>query len=236
MAKARIWYVESKEFEMLIKGENSGLRIVERSKKKQGSIFIRRDEIAWLVGAVEEVLDVETSEVFWDQSSAGFPRILVQKRSNRHGSLIIIEEFEGKNRRGSVLIPEGRHGQGWTRLVSKLRIAKLSLWKGREFRESKVTQVVSGRSFAEVVGRSKQLENELKVALATTVEGSTPTKTFGGRVQSHLQTRPAITPTKIYYQIGTSKALAEAGDVSVVHQRRLRYRRRRRVLWAALIQ
>jgi hypothetical protein len=79
MAKTRSWYVESKEFEMLIKGGNYGLRIVERSKRKQGSIFIQRDEVAWLVGAVEEALDVETSEVFWDPSSAGFPRVLVQR-------------------------------------------------------------------------------------------------------------------------------------------------------------
>jgi hypothetical protein len=64
MEKVRSWYVESKKVEMLIKGENSGLRIVERGKKKQGSIFLQRDEIAWLVGAVEEVLEVDTSEVF----------------------------------------------------------------------------------------------------------------------------------------------------------------------------
>jgi hypothetical protein len=152
MVMARSWYVESKKFEMLIKGGNSGLRIVERGKNKQGSIFILRDEIAWLVGAVEEVLDVDSSEVFWDPSSAGFPRILVQRRSNRHGRFIIIEEYEGRNRRGSVLVPEGKYGQGWTRLISELRIARLSMWKGRGFKVSKVTQVVSGRSFEEVVG------------------------------------------------------------------------------------
>jgi hypothetical protein len=35
MAKARSWFVESKEFEMMIKGGKCGLRIVERSKKKK---------------------------------------------------------------------------------------------------------------------------------------------------------------------------------------------------------
>jgi hypothetical protein len=73
MEKARSWYVESKSFEMMIKGGNYGLRMVEKGKKKQGSIFIHRDEIDRLVGAVEVVLDVDTSEVFWDPSSAGFP-------------------------------------------------------------------------------------------------------------------------------------------------------------------
>jgi hypothetical protein len=72
MEKIRGWYVESKSFEMLIKGGNYGLRMVEKGKKMQGSIFIHRDEINWLVGAVEVALDVETSEVFWDTASAGF--------------------------------------------------------------------------------------------------------------------------------------------------------------------
>jgi hypothetical protein len=108
MATVRSWFVESKEFDMLIKGGNLGLRIVERSNKKQGTIFILRDELAWLVDAVEEVVDVDSSEVFWDQSRAGCPRIFVQRRSNRHGRFITIEEFEGRNRRGSILIPEGR--------------------------------------------------------------------------------------------------------------------------------
>ena len=34
MANARRWFVESKKFEMLIEGENSGLRIVEKGKNK----------------------------------------------------------------------------------------------------------------------------------------------------------------------------------------------------------
>jgi hypothetical protein len=39
MAKERSWYVESKVFEMLIKGGNYGLRIIEKSKRKQGPYF-----------------------------------------------------------------------------------------------------------------------------------------------------------------------------------------------------
>ena len=37
---------------------------------------MQRDELAWLVGLVEEVVEVETSEVFWDQSRVGYPRML----------------------------------------------------------------------------------------------------------------------------------------------------------------
>jgi hypothetical protein len=66
MAGTRIWSVESKEFKVMIKGGALGVRIVERSNKKKRSIFVQRDELAWLVRSVEEVVDVEKSEVFWD--------------------------------------------------------------------------------------------------------------------------------------------------------------------------
>jgi hypothetical protein len=48
---------------------------------------------------------VESSEVFWDQSRAGYPRIIAQRRSNRHGCFLIVEEFDGR-RCGNILIPE----------------------------------------------------------------------------------------------------------------------------------
>jgi hypothetical protein len=205
---ARRWHVESKSFEMLIKGGNSGLRMVERGRIKQGSIFIQRDEIAWMVGAVEEVLEVDSSAVYWDPSSAGFPRVLVQRRSNRHGNFIFIEEYEGRNRRGSVLIPEGRYGQGWSRLISELRIARQTLWKGREFSANKGSKVVSGRSFAEVVGRPKLLESGLKVVPATTVAGSSALEYLGERGQLNQQMGPAISAA---IPDGESEVTAEAG-------------------------
>jgi hypothetical protein len=104
-----------------------------------------------------------------------------------------IEELEAGKRRGSVIIPEGRHGQGWTRLAAELRNTRSSLWKGRDFRERKGTKVVSGRSYAEVLGQSEPV-----VTTTATLAGSAPTK--GGRVQSH-QMKP----------VTTSKILEEAG-------------------------
>jgi hypothetical protein len=52
MSSRSWWSVESKEFELMIKGRASGVRIYERSKKKKSSIFIQRDELAWLVGCI----------------------------------------------------------------------------------------------------------------------------------------------------------------------------------------
>jgi hypothetical protein len=129
--------VEAKVFEVLIKGGNTGVRIYESSKKKKSSIFIRREELGWLVGALEEVAEADKSEIFWDQSRAGCPRILTKKRENRHGRFLSIEEFNGRSRSGLILIPEGRFGQGWARLMVELDGAKSLLWKGRDSKERK---------------------------------------------------------------------------------------------------
>jgi hypothetical protein len=172
------------------------VRIVERSNKKQRATFIKRDELAWLVGSVEVVIEVETSEVFWDQSRVGYPHIIAQKCSNRHGRFLTIEEFDGRRRRGTILIMEGQYGQGWARLIAELRLASSSLREGHEVKASKVAKEVSGRwSFVEVVGLAKSQEEEsfytykesiarvprwLKEA-STALEGQVPASSCGGR-------------------------------------------------------
>jgi hypothetical protein len=127
----RFWTVEAKAFEVRIKGGETGVRIFESNKRKKSSIFVRRDELAWLIGALEVVVDEEKTETFWDQSRAGCPRILAKKCSNKHGRYVSIEEFEGRRRNGIILVPEGRYGQGWARLMLELDGAKSILWEGR---------------------------------------------------------------------------------------------------------
>jgi hypothetical protein len=98
MAGSGKWSVESKEFEWLIRGGATGVRIFERNKRFQRSIFLMKEEVAWMARIVEELVAEESSEVFWDQSRAGYPRIMAQKRSNRHGYFLLIEEFDGRRR------------------------------------------------------------------------------------------------------------------------------------------
>jgi hypothetical protein len=97
---------------------------------------------------VEKLVAVKTNEVFWDPSSAGYPRIMAQKCVNRHGNFLMIEEFVGR-RSGPIMIPEGRRGQGWARLKMEVSRANSSLGVAREKHECKKATV--GRSYAEVV-------------------------------------------------------------------------------------
>jgi hypothetical protein len=158
MAGSRSWTVESKEFELLIKGGASGVRIFKRSKRKQRSIFLKRDEIVWLVGTVKEVVAEETSEVFWDQSRARYPRITAQKCSNRHKHFLTLEEFDGRS--GAILIPKGGYGQGWVHFISEVRVANEALNEVRKVRGVKKAKAVRGRSYAKALGLSSNSEEE----------------------------------------------------------------------------
>ena len=128
--------------------------IFERNNKHQRSIFVSRDELDWLARIGKELVVVENSEVFWDQSRAGYPRIIAQKCSNRHGNFLLLEEFDGRSKCGSIRIPEGRYGEGWDRLLVELRRANSSLRGVREYPVRKKMAV--RRSFAEVLGLLKE--------------------------------------------------------------------------------
>jgi hypothetical protein len=149
MAVSWKWKVEAKEFELVIRGGNTGVRFFERSKKIDKSIFLQRAEVAWLDRIADKLVAVNTAEVFWDPSRAEYPRIMAQKCANRHGKFLMIEEFDGRRRSGSIMIPEGWRGQGWDRLKMEVRRVNFSLGAVKEKRENKKT--TGGRSYAEVV-------------------------------------------------------------------------------------
>jgi hypothetical protein len=93
-------------------GGFTGIRIHEKHKGVTRSILIDKDEAAWLIKSFHDLVTVQDHRVFWNQSVSGFPRILGQQCSNRHSFFLIIEEYEGRRRSGSVLVPKGKLGEG----------------------------------------------------------------------------------------------------------------------------
>jgi hypothetical protein len=189
MAVSWKWKVESKEFELVIKGGATGVRFFERNNKHQRSIFVLRDELDWLARKGKELVAVENSEVFWDPSRAAYPRIIAQKCSNRHGNFLLLEEFDGRSKCGSIRIPEGRYGEGWERFLVELHRANSSL---RGVRENPVCKKVAvKRSYAEVVGLSKAEDNLFYKRKETDI----PARTGTGDKQKVLR-RPAFHGTE----------------------------------------
>jgi hypothetical protein len=131
---------------------------------REGSWIVQEEEVnmgeirRW---SVEKAANVDTSEVFWDQSRAGYIRLITQRRANKHGRFLTIEEFNGSSRCGSVLIPEGWSGRGWSKTIKELREACSILKIGRGIRREKPKAIINGsRSYAEVVGDTKRVEEK----------------------------------------------------------------------------
>jgi hypothetical protein len=154
------WSVESKDFDLSVVGGFTGIRIREKCKGVTRSIFLRRDEAVWLIKSFDELVSAQDSRVFWNQSVAGFPRILGQQCSNRHGFFLLIEEYEGRKKNGSILVPKGRYGEGWERFEVELRLAisHLQADQSRVTKQTSAPKVLlagtkaeTRRSFAEVL-------------------------------------------------------------------------------------
>jgi hypothetical protein len=68
---------------------------------------------------VEELLLARNSPEFWKRSRAGFRGIFFQRCANKHGHFLVVEDY-GVGRRGLILVPEGRKGEGWKSFVLEL--------------------------------------------------------------------------------------------------------------------
>jgi hypothetical protein len=176
MSSSRWWSVESKEFGLSVVGGFTGIRIHELRKGIKRSILIDKDEAAWLLKSFHDLVNVLDCRVFWNQAVSGFPRILAQQCANRHGYFLTIEEFEGRRRKGSILVPKGKSGEGWKCFGEELRLAFNCMLAGRypEHLQGKVViqskpHLERGRSYAEVLRTSLPKE---KTALFYSKEDS----------------------------------------------------------------
>ena len=116
----RSWLVESKEFKFALKDSSPVLTIQEKRRGVQRAINLRKKEQVWIARTFGELVAVEDSRVFRDQSLPGFPRVLAQKCGNKNGRFLVIEEYNGRGKCGSIFVPEGRNRQGWNRFVEEL--------------------------------------------------------------------------------------------------------------------
>jgi hypothetical protein len=99
----RSWLVESKEFKFALKDSSPVLTIQERRRGVQRAVNLRIKEQVWLVRIFGELVAVEDSRVFRDQTVPGFPQVLAQKCGNRNERFLVIEEYNGRGNAGLFL-------------------------------------------------------------------------------------------------------------------------------------
>jgi hypothetical protein len=103
MGWVRSWSMESKEFKFSLKDNLSMLTIQERRRGVQRAMNLRKKEQVWLARIFGELVAMEDSRVFRDQTVPGFPRLLAQKCGNRNGRLLVLEEYNSKGNAGLFL-------------------------------------------------------------------------------------------------------------------------------------
>jgi hypothetical protein len=153
--------VESKSVQLVVEEGSTGLWMREKCRGVIHSIFLNKRDCFWLLESLEELLIASSTEDFWRRSRSGSPGIFVQRCANRHGRFLVVEDFGGGKRRGFILVPEGRSGEGWKSFVLELR-AVVNFLKSRTIpkpaqassvKESKLQAPIPSnrRSFAEVM-------------------------------------------------------------------------------------
>jgi hypothetical protein len=90
--------IESKLFKLVVEGRSPVCRIVERS------VCLRKVNFSWLVATVEELVLEEGTKAFWRRSRVGFPALLAQRCSNKHGWFLVVMEYGPGRLRGFILL------------------------------------------------------------------------------------------------------------------------------------
>lgn len=121
MGLLRCCSIESNSFEMVVEDRYCVVRIHGSCRGCIRYLFLGKADSRWLLATVEERLQEMGTSVFRRRSRASSPAVLTQRCSNTYGRFLGVEEHEGSRRRGHILVPEGRNGEGWRIFAAELR-------------------------------------------------------------------------------------------------------------------
>ena len=86
----------------------------------QGSIWLGNKGLHWTIGELRKLKQVSRSGIFQFRRD-GYRTLEFSCLSNRGGRFVELSEFHGGKQRGSIRIPEGRRGDGWTLFVTEVQ-------------------------------------------------------------------------------------------------------------------
>ena len=123
MGGSLFFFVESKSFEFSVEEGGSFflLRIFERSRDSLRSVFMGKECAKRLLSIMENFIFSEPHEHFARSVRDGKTVFILQSGSNAHGYFLMISELLHGRRKGFLVIPEGRMGNGWRGFVWHLK-------------------------------------------------------------------------------------------------------------------
>ncbi|KAF5471359.1 hypothetical protein F2P56_011801 [Juglans regia] len=112
MGLCREVVIEQKVFEFRKENER-WWRITESGRRVVKYISVDHEALGWLGLMVKECAESLGSSEFLRTRRKGNNVLMVRRGCNNNGSVIFISEFGHEKRRGLLVVPEGRKGEGW---------------------------------------------------------------------------------------------------------------------------
>jgi hypothetical protein len=82
-------------------------------------VLLGKVSVAWLSSTVEDLVCKAEVAEFFKPSREGSRALIVQRHSDRSGR-VLGEAYRGGGCRGSIVVPEGQEGRGWSIFPAEL--------------------------------------------------------------------------------------------------------------------
>ena len=103
-------------------GRADSYHIMETKGRFQGSVWLGIKGLQWTLGELRKLQhDSPARSGIFQFQREGYRTLEFSCLSNRGGRFVELSEYHGGKQRGSIRIPEGRRGQGWTHFVNEIQ-------------------------------------------------------------------------------------------------------------------
>jgi hypothetical protein len=106
-------------------GRSSVLRLEERRRGFSHVAFLGSLCSGWLSSTMEELVRNTDSKDFIKSFREGSKVTIVQRGSNVSDRFLEVAVYAVGGRRGLIMVPEGREGQGWSRFAAEMSKVKV---------------------------------------------------------------------------------------------------------------
>jgi hypothetical protein len=118
-----VFLIDSKSFTLGFDGGRMDpYHIMERRGRFRGSLWIGIGGLRWILGVIAKARTTTSPlEGFFEFFRDGYRVIELSCLSNRGGRFMEVSEYHSGAHRGSIRIPEGRRGAGWSLFEFQVR-------------------------------------------------------------------------------------------------------------------
>jgi hypothetical protein len=115
--------IDSKIFSLGFDGGRvDSYHLMERKGRFQGSIWLGIKGLRWALGEMGKLKTISATQTSVFQFLRdGYRTLEFSCLSNRGGRFVELSRYHGGSQKGSIRVPEGRHGAGWDRFGYELR-------------------------------------------------------------------------------------------------------------------